>query len=117
MKKIISFALAAALVLCLSPPTYAASPPTGARTDVSFTYTPAEPSYFITAGVEKLNGNQNRLTITISELYPDGTENEITETFLIPNNAAGTYQVGGYSVYVDTKGNIQVRRCEVVGTP
>ena len=58
-----------------------------------------------------------RLTITIAELYPDGTSSVITETFMIKNNAADTYIVGGYSVCADTKGNIQVRRCEVVGTP
>ena len=117
MRKIISVVLAAALVLCLSPPSYAASPPTGARTDVSFIYTPAQPSYFVNAYVEKIPGNQNRLTITVTELYPDGMENIITETFMIPNNAAGTYQVGGYSMYVDTKGNIQIRQVEIVSKP
>ena len=116
MRKIISVVLAAALVLCLSPPTYAATE-TSARTNLSFIYTPAQPSYYVTASVEKLNGNQNRLTITVTELYPGGTENVITETFLIPRNSEGTYEIGGYSVYVDTKGNIQVRQCEVVGTP
>ena len=113
MRKLTCVVLAAALVLCASPPAYAAFG-AGARTDISFIYAPAQPSYFVSASVEKLNGNQNRLAITITELYPDGMENVITETFLIPNNAAGTYEVGGYSVYVDTKGNIQIRACYIV---
>ena len=118
MRKLINIVLAAALVLCLSPPALAAGPAT-ARTEVSFTYapTPAQPLYFVEASVEKLNGNQNRLTITVTEFYPDGTENVITETFMIRNNAADTYNVGGYSIYADTKGNIQIRQCEVVNTP
>jgi len=71
----------------------------------------------VTASVEKLNGNQNRFTVTVTELYPDGTENVSVITFSVPNNAEGTYQVGGYSVCADIKGNIQARRCEVAGTP
>jgi len=90
---------------------------TRARTYLTFIYTPVQPSYLVTAIVEKLSGNQNRLTITITELYPDGRENIITGEFMIANNTAGTYLVGGYSVYVDTKGNMQIRTCEVVDTP
>jgi len=67
-----------------------------------------------TASVEKLNGNQNRLTITIIEELSDGTQNVITETIMINNNAAGAYGVGDYSVYVDTKGNDQIRTCDIV---
>ena len=116
MRKTISVFLAAALALCLSLPTLAASQ-TGGRTELSFIYAPVQPTYFVTASVEKLNGNQNRLTITITEFYPDGTEKVITESFMIKNNAADTYTVGGYSVYVDTKGNIQIRQCEIVTAP
>ena len=32
----------------------------------------------------------------------------------INNNAAGTYTVGDYKVYVDTKGNTQVRSISIV---
>ena len=67
------------------------------------------------ASVKKQSGNQNELTITVTELYADGSTNEITETFKISNNAAGTYAVGDYSVYVDTKGNDQIRACYIVG--
>ena len=66
------------------------------------------------ASVNKLNGNQNDLTITITELYADGTTNLISITLRISNNAAGTYEVGNYSVYVDTKGNDQIRDCYIV---
>jgi len=68
------------------------------------------PSAFIT----KLNGNQNSLTITVTELYSDGAICTITETFAIDNNSAGTYNVGAYNVYVNTKGNTQVRECYIV---
>jgi hypothetical protein len=66
------------------------------------------------ASVEKQNGNKNDLTITITGKYSDGTTKVIAEkTFSIDNNAAGTYDVGGYSVYVDTKGNNQIRECYI----
>ena len=116
MRKLISILLAAALVLCLFSPALAAGSD-ATRTEVSFIYAPAQPLYFVEASVEKLNGNQNRLTITITEFYPGGTENVITQSSMIKNNAADTYIVGGYSIYVDTKGNIQIRQCEVVNTP
>jgi hypothetical protein len=38
----------------------------------------------------------------------------VTATFTIANNAADTYQVGSYQVYVDTKGNTQVREVRLV---
>ena len=111
--KIYIFALALAMLMCLSLPAPAAGS-FGPKTDLVFVHTLIQPTYFVTASVEKLTGNQNRLTITVAELYPDGRENVITNVFMIPNNAAGTYQVGEYQVYVDTKGNIQIRACYVV---
>jgi len=66
------------------------------------------------ASVEKLNGNKNNLTVTVTEYFSDGSENCIKVTFSIDNNAAGTYNVGGYKVYVDTKGNTQIRDCRIV---
>jgi hypothetical protein len=69
-----------------------------------------------TAYVEKLNGNQNRLFITVTVVYLDGTMEKFEWNGLIDNNAAGTYQVGDYMVYVDTKGNTQIRECYIVET-
>ncbi|MCL1982943.1 MAG: C69 family dipeptidase [Clostridiales bacterium] len=66
------------------------------------------------ASVAKLNGNKNELTVTVTEYYFDDSVNIITKTFLIDNNAAGTYDVEGYKVYVDTKGNTQIRECRFV---
>jgi len=63
--------------------------------------------------VDKLNGNQNRLWITVVEVY-GGFEFPITQSFMITNNAAGTYTVGNTKVYVDTKGNTQIRECYIV---
>jgi len=66
------------------------------------------------AYVTKLNGNQNDLYITVIETYSDGSANEVEMMFKIKNNSAGTYAVGGYCVYVDTKGNDQIRACYIV---
>jgi uncharacterized repeat protein (TIGR02543 family) len=66
------------------------------------------------ASVELLSGNQNNLTIKIIEELSDGNTNVISETFSISNNAADTYEVGTYQVYVDTKGNTQIRECYIV---
>jgi hypothetical protein len=67
------------------------------------------------ASVTKLAGNKNEATITITEEFYDGTFNIISATFPINNNAAGVYMVGDYNVYLDTKGNDQVRECYIVG--
>jgi hypothetical protein len=66
------------------------------------------------ASVQKLNGNKNNLTINVTEVYEDGTTEFFTKTFSINNNAADTYVVGPYKIYVDTKGNDQIRACYVV---
>jgi uncharacterized repeat protein (TIGR02543 family) len=66
------------------------------------------------ASVEQLSGNKNSLTIKISEELSDGNTNVISETFSISNNAADTYEVGAYKVYVDTKGNTQIRECYIM---
>ena len=68
----------------------------------------------VEASVEKLTGNKNNLTIKITEEYSNGTINIIEETVSINNNAAGTYQIGDYKVYVDTKGNTQIRECYII---
>ena len=70
----------------------------------------AEPS----ASVQKNSGNTNTLTVTVTETFSDGKTNKFTGTFTINNNAAGTYTVGSYKVYVDTKGNDQIRECYIV---
>jgi len=66
------------------------------------------------AVVEKLNGNKNNLTVTVIEDYDNGDIVIFEETFSINNNAADTYAVGDYLVYVDTKGNTQIRECYIV---
>ncbi|MCL1975609.1 MAG: hypothetical protein FWG61_05560, partial [Firmicutes bacterium] len=68
----------------------------------------------VSAFVEKLNGNKNNLTITLIEYYNSGRVETYTKTFSINNNAEGIYDVAGYNVYVDTKGNTQIRACYVV---
>ncbi|MFG2169443.1 M20/M25/M40 family metallo-hydrolase [Micromonospora chersina] len=70
----------------------------------------AKPSAVVT----KLTGDTNELTITVKQTRVDGSESPVTATFTIDNNAAGTYTVGDYTVYVDTKGNTQVRSISIV---
>jgi hypothetical protein len=66
------------------------------------------------AFVKKLNGNKNDLTITVTEYYNSGRVEVYTKTFSINNNAMDKYSVGGYTVFVDTKGNDQIRACYIV---
>jgi hypothetical protein len=66
------------------------------------------------AYVEKLNGNKNNLYVTVTETYTDGSTIDITKMFVINNNAADKYKVGTYEVFVDTKGNVQIRACYIV---
>jgi LysM repeat protein len=67
-----------------------------------------------TAVVTQINGNRNQLAITVTEELSDGTTNTLTEVFSIQNNVADVYSVGPYKVYVDTKGNTQIRECYLV---
>jgi lysophospholipase L1-like esterase len=67
-----------------------------------------------TAKVEKLNGNKNLLAITVTEAFPLKFTNALETSLLIDNNAVGYYEVGKYTVYVDTKGNTQIRACYIV---
>ena len=61
------------------------------------------------ASVEKVAGNRNLLTVKVTEVNYFGDERELVEEFSIPNNASGFYQVGSYSVFVNTQGNDQIR--------
>ena len=90
----------------------------------SFTILNTESPY-ASAVVTKDKGNTNTLKITVAEQYFDFVDNEMgvlffSETFPINNNAAGTYDVHDgngntvYRVYVDTKGNDQIRECYIV---
>ncbi|MCL2165300.1 MAG: hypothetical protein FWH55_13160 [Oscillospiraceae bacterium] len=65
----------------------------------------------VSASVVKLSGNKNELTIVVTEYLPTGETLVYTEVLLIDNNAAATYEVDRYHVYVDTKGNDQIRAC------
>jgi len=67
-----------------------------------------------TAFVTQQTGNTNLLTVTVTEHYESGAATEHVVTFTIRNNAEGTYQVGPYRVFVDTKGNTQIRACYIV---
>ncbi|MCL2134323.1 MAG: hypothetical protein FWH37_02050 [Candidatus Bathyarchaeota archaeon] len=68
----------------------------------------------VDASVEWLNGPQNRLFITVTETFSDGSTKIVEWDGLINNNAADTYVVGNYQVFVDTKGNTQIRECYIV---
>jgi len=66
------------------------------------------------AEVIKMAGNKNDLKVTVTEMLSNGKENPIIKTFTINNNAIGVYEIGVYKVYVDTKGNTQIRACYFV---
>jgi hypothetical protein len=66
------------------------------------------------AAVKKLSGNTNMLTITVTELYAGGEIGKFGAEISINNNSDGTFAVGPYKVYVDTKGNDQIRACYLV---
>ena len=116
MRRTLHFILALILVLplCLSPPVAFASK-SEARTELTFKYTPAVPDYTVQVFVEKASGNQNLLTITVIEIYPNGKTNEVTETFIVPSNSSDEYQVGPCLVYVDIKGNTKVSKAGIAG--
>ena len=67
----------------------------------------------VSAMVDELDGNQNRLWITI-------TENGLNQIvpFMIAIDAEGTYPIsadnGDYLIYVDTKDNTQIIACYIV---
>ncbi|MFE9960439.1 M20/M25/M40 family metallo-hydrolase [Micromonospora sp. NPDC005299] len=86
------------------------SSPDAVYVTVANAVTDAKPS----AVVKKQKGNTNELTITVKQTHIDGSESPVTATFTINNNAAGTYTVGDYKVYVETKGNTQVWSISIV---
>ena len=68
------------------------------------------------AVVKQLKGNQNELTVTVVESFPHHASIVYTKTFMIDNNVEGYYEFGGYTVFVNTKGNTQIRDCFIVTT-
>jgi len=68
----------------------------------------------LAAYVFQYPGNKNDLYITLTEFFCNGTINVIEAKFTIDNNAEGTYNVGGHLVFVNTKGNVQIRELYVV---
>ena len=67
-----------------------------------------------TARVRVFSGNTNELFITVTEHFCNGTINTIEAAIFIRNNAEGSYKVGSYTVFVDTKGNDQIRAIRIV---
>lgn len=66
------------------------------------------------AWVEQLSGNQNRLFVTVTEVFDDGSQVLTFESFLIRNNDAVTVEVAGHHVFVNTQGNTQIRELRLV---
>jgi len=102
MKKILTFALLLTMLLALAATASAKAPGSVEAEGVA-----------VSAKVEQLTGNQNKLWIIIEDA------SGITEQdFMIRNNAEGVYPIstkyGDYNVYVNTKGNTQIRDCYIV---
>lgn len=68
----------------------------------------------VAASVVKKTGSQNELTLAVTESMSDGTSQVFRDTFTIANNAVGTYPVGPYRLYVDTKGNTIIRVARII---
>jgi L-aminopeptidase/D-esterase-like protein len=66
-----------------------------------------------TASLDNVDAEKNDLTITITELYADGTEKVIKKTFRIDFSAKELYKVEGYNVYVATDDE-HILECYVV---
>ena len=66
-----------------------------------------------TAYVIKTTGNTNQLFITISEYYPNNVVKSETYQIIAKNNDATVYKAGKYNVYVNVKGNTDVRECRL----
>ncbi|MCL2166652.1 MAG: hypothetical protein FWH49_05105 [Clostridiales bacterium] len=94
MKKLVSLTLVLLMVFALAAPAFAAPSADAVASAV----------------VERLNGSQNRLIITIKV----AGATVASETFMIANNAKGNYQVGDYKVYVATSGNTKIDACYIV---
>ena len=101
MRKLLSLTLALTMILTLLIPAAMAAAPLPPEAQ--------NINAVVSASVNKLNGNKNELTIEVRDAY-----DVFAETFLINNNAAGVYTVGDYDVYVNTKGNDQIRLCYIV---
>ena len=61
------------------------------------------------AFITRLNGNQNDLTITVTEYFEDGGINKLTDTFRIDNNGSGLFIIGNYEIFINTQGNDRIR--------
>jgi hypothetical protein len=51
--------------------------------------------------IEKLDGNNSNLTVTVKEYYYDDSTEVLSKTFTVGNNHAGIFKVGDHSVYVE----------------
>jgi len=68
----------------------------------------------VSAYVKQTTGNTNQLFITIIEHYPNNIANIETYQITALNNDATVYKAGKYNVYVNVKGNTDVRECRLV---
>lgn len=103
-KKVLTLLLSIIMVVTLFViPTSASSPPPAITVD----------GVTVTARVDQLTGNQNRLWVTLTD-----SGGITTQDFMIRNNADGVYPIwteaGDYTIFVDTKGNTQIRACYIV---
>ena len=64
--------------------------------------------------MEKLTGNKNNLTITITAVYTDGAKQVFSKTYSINNNAEDVYELNGFLVYVNTKGNVKIFGIDII---
>jgi len=99
MKKFLSMLIVLSMVVALVVPVTANPGRTGGFTEAEETF-----GAVAAAVVTRIPGNMNQLDITVSI---DG-QIVAEATFMIPNNSAGEFRVGGFKVFVSTFGNTNI---------
>jgi hypothetical protein len=80
------------------------------RVYVANTFTAVPAAYVI-----QDNGNTNRLFITVTETFNNGSVRVFESgAITIRNNTSGVFHVGDYRVFVNTQGNTQIRALYIV---
>jgi len=86
VKKIASILIAAALVLCLSPPIAYAAGETDAKTELIFVYAPSSPTYTVTVDGTWKKGTDTGLTVTTNGDSSKFTGVKVDGVLIDPSN-------------------------------
>ena len=71
-------------------------------------------SLYYSASIEKIGGRYNLITFQITEVFDNGFERIIYETFSIENNSSATFIIERYQFFVETYGNNKIRNLQLI---